>query len=167
MDFLEAMDIYFSGEKNTGLFLIPLGLCLVGFGVYMWRSYGGGFGAGMGIPLLIVGLGAAVAGGVLRGQVDNRGAELRELHSTDKTAPVVKELERMEKVNANWPLLKAAWTGLIVVCLGLIWLVKKDWVTGLALAFLLVCSVIFIVDMVAEKRAELYVERIQPLAESP
>lgn len=162
MDFLEAMDIYFTGEKNAGLFLIPLGVCFVGFGVYMWRMYGGGLGAGAGIPLVVIGIGAAIGGGVLRWQVDNRGNELRELHATDADAPVASELERMEKVNANWPRLKAGWTAGIAICLALIWLVKKQWVTGVALSFLLVFAIIFMFDVVAEKRAELYVERIAP-----
>ena len=51
----------------------------------MWRSYGGGIGAGMGIPLVSVGLGPAVVVDVLRWQVEHRGSEPRERHAADAT----------------------------------------------------------------------------------
>lgn len=67
----------------------------------------------------------------------------------------------MEKVNANWPRLKLAYAIIVVISLALFFLVNKDWVTGLALALILICSILLAVDVFAQKRAIIYTEQIR------
>jgi hypothetical protein len=50
---------------------------------------------------------------------------------------------------------------IIVISLGLVIFFKKDWITGLALALILICSILLIVDVYAEKRAITYTEQIK------
>ena len=51
---------------------------------------------------------------------------------------------------------------LTVIALGLLFFVKRDWVTGLALALICLCALLFVVDTFAERRAQIYTERITP-----
>lgn len=62
----------------------------------------------------------------------------------------------MAKVNANWVRLKMAWTAIIALSLRAMWLVKRDWVTGLALGLVLICAVALVIDTFAERRANLH-----------
>jgi hypothetical protein len=160
MSFLEAVDVYFKGEKSLAMVLIPLGILLLGLGVWLWRWYGGGLGKGMGIPLAVVGLGMVVGAPIFINTVSNRVERLERSFKEDARAPVVEEVARMKKVNANWPILKGAWAVLIGVALLLLFTVKKDWVTGLALALTLICAMVMIVDVFAERRAEIYADRL-------
>jgi hypothetical protein len=160
MAFLEAVEIYFRGEKNTGLALVPVGLAFAGAGYYFWRVYGGGLGKGFGIPLLIAGVLAVAGGGILWKTVDARQARLTDAHAADPAAPVAEEVARMDKVNANWPVLKYAWAALTAIALGLLLFVSRDWVHGLALAVIVLCAVAMVTDVFAERRALIYSESI-------
>ncbi len=41
MSFLQAMKVYFRGERGTGLALAPVGLVLVAAAIYLSQWYGG------------------------------------------------------------------------------------------------------------------------------
>jgi multisubunit Na+/H+ antiporter MnhG subunit len=162
MGFLEAVDVYFRGEKQVGAALIPVGIVVLGLGIYFWRWYGGGLGKGVGVPFAVVGLLAAFGGGFLIKTVSARQVRLTEAYADQSDEPVRAEQVRMNKVNANWPVLKATWAGLIVAALGVLLWVKRDWATGLALALICVCALALVIDTFAERRAEIYTERIAP-----
>jgi len=159
--FLEAVDIYFQGEKSLGVALVPIGLALLGFGLWLWRGYGSALGAAMGITLALAGLGASIGGAALYFQVQTRGEQLAQSRAPEATQPVDAELARMKKVNANWPRLKAAWTVLTALAIALLFLVKRDWVTGLCLAFIVLCAMLFVLDTFAERRARIYTDNLE------
>jgi hypothetical protein len=163
MSFLDAMDVYFRGEKTVGMAVVPVGLLLGVAAVWLIRWYGGGFGKGMGIPLAVAGAVMVIGGPLLVRTVNARGDRLTEVHGEDAAAPVVEEAARMKKVNASWPLLKTAWTVLIVVALLLLFAVRKEWVQGLALAFLVLATTVMVVDVFAERRARVYTEQLHAL----
>src|SRR5688572_2927249 len=164
MEFLQAVDVYFRGEKQLGWALVSVGAVMLLAGVGFWRWYGGGFGKGLGIPLLVVGLIAAFGGPMLVRTVVKRQDRLAAEHKEDAARPIAAEAERMKGVNAAWPILKAAWAGLILVSLGLLFFVHRDWVQGLALALILICGVLLVVDSTAERRALVYSERLASAA---
>ena len=113
------------------------------------------------IPLLIFGLAGIGGGGGLAYRTHKQISELTNLYQSDKQAFAAQEQSRMEKVNANWPRLKLAYAIIVIISLALFFIVKKDWVTGLALALILICAFLLIVDVFAEKRAIIYTEQIK------
>jgi len=159
--FLEAVEVYFRGERQTGIALIPIGIAMLVFGIYLWRWSGGGLGKGMGIPLAIAGLAAVIGGGFLARTVSARQASLTSAHAEAAEVPISQERERMTKVNENWKVLKFAWTGLMMLGIALVLLVKKDWVHGLALALICLTALAFVVDVFAEKRARVYADTLE------
>jgi hypothetical protein len=165
MGFLEAVEVYARGERLAGLALVPVGLCLVGAGLYLVIGYAGGLGKGMGIPLAIAGVAAAIGGGVLVKTVNDRQVQLAEAFEVEPDAPRAAEVTRMDKVNANWSVLKTAWSVTILVGLGLLFAVGRPWVQGLALALICLCALALVVDTFAEVRARLYADRLAALAD--
>jgi len=161
MDFIDYMLIYFKGEKHLGFFLVGLGVAVLIFAGYLWQSHKGGLAYGMIIPLLIFGLAGIGGGGGLAYRTNKQISELTSLYQSDKQAFAAQEQSRMEKVNANWPRLKLAYAIIVIISLALFFIVKKDWVTGLALALILICAFLLIVDVFAEKRAIIYTEQIK------
>ncbi len=67
----------------------------------------------------------------------------------------------MERVNENWPRIKIVWTVVMVAALVLLHLVRKEWATGLALAFLLLMTTLLFTDVFAERRAIVYTKALQ------
>ena len=161
MDFINHLQAYFSSEKNLGLFLIPLGIILIAFAVYLWYAHKSPLGCGMLIPILLVGILGIGMGIGLAYQSQQRLNELPQSYQTDKNAFIERELPRMEKVLQNFPRLKMAWIIIIVIGLILICFVKKDWLSGLSMALILICAIFLIIDTFAEIRAEIYTEQIR------
>jgi hypothetical protein len=161
VDFIEYMLIYFKGEKNLGIFLIVLGVSVLIFVGYLWQAHKGWLAYGMIIPLLISGLASISGGAGLAYRTNKQISELTNLYQSDKHAFAAQEQSRMKKVNANWPRLKLAYAVIIIISLGLILFLNKDWATGLALALILICSILLIVDVFAEKRAIIYTDQIK------
>jgi hypothetical protein len=167
MGFLEAVELYFRGERVTGVLMIPVGIVAIASGVYLWRVHGAPTARGMGIPLLLVGLGMAVGGGLLVRTVNARQAQLSARFDEDPAAPVAAEIARIEKVNSNWLPLKIAWAGLAAIAFVLVFAVSRQWVHGVALALLMVAAALMVVDTFAEQRAEVYESNLQALADRP
>ena len=109
MDSVEAMHAYFRGEKATGITMVPLGLALVAFAVWVWRTEIGGFRWTMVVVLGLVGAGAAIGGAALALKTGPQVAALEALHERDPGAFTAAEVPRVEKVNDNWIRLKIAW----------------------------------------------------------
>jgi hypothetical protein len=164
MDFVDAMHVYFRGEKQIGLFLVPFGLALLGFALYFVRTQSGGFMWGLVIPLALVGVGAAAGGAGLALRTDRQVAALEQKYREAPRALAAEETPRMARVNRNWPILKATWAVVILLSLALLFFVKRDWVTGLSLVLLLVCASVMMIDTFAERRARVYTEHLEVLA---
>jgi len=161
MDFINHLQAYFSSEKNLGLFLIPLGIIFIAFAVYLWYAHKSPLGYGMLIPILLVGILGIGMGIGLVYQSQQRLNKFPQSYQTDKNAFIERELPRMEKVLQNFPHLKMAWIIIIVIGLILICFVKKDWLSGLSMALILICAIFLIIDTFAEIRAEIYTEQIR------
>lgn len=158
MDFADIMHTYFRGEKYLGIVLVPVGLVALGFAVHLWRAHSGGFMWGMMVPLALAGCGMVAGGAFLAIKTDAQVAALDRQYGEAPADMVAAESARMDKVNANWPRLKMAWTVLIALSLIGLMAVHKDWATGLALAMLLMASLVMTVDVFAERRARVYTD---------
>lgn len=165
MDLVDVMHAYFRGEKYTGIVLIPVGLVALGFVVHLWRCHSGGFMWAMVIPLALAGCGLIGGGAFLAIKTDKQVEQLDQQFRASPAEMVADERARMDKVNANWPRLKTAWTVLIAVSLVLLMAVRKDWVTGLSLAFLILGTTIMTTDVFAERRAEIYTDGLKQFSD--
>ena len=164
MAFLDAVEIYFRGERTAGYGLIPVGALSLAAGIYLWRVHGASLAKGLGIPLLVVGIGLVIGGIVLVRTVDARQARLEASTAKDVSVPIADELARIDKVNGNWLPLKIGWAALAAISFALVFLVGRPWVHGLALSLLLISATFMVVDSFAEKRAQVYEETLQKLA---
>lgn len=167
MDFVDVMHTYFRGEKFLGVVLVPVGLVALGFAIHLWRAHSGGFMWAMMVPLVLAGVGFAAGGTFLAVKTGKQVADLEQQYREAPAEMLAQERKRMDKVNANWPRLKMAWAVLIAISLTLLLAVRKDWVQGLALAFLLLASFMMALDMFAERRAEIYTAGLQQSASQP
>lgn len=163
MGFLEAVELYFRGERVTGYLLIPVGVVAVAAAFYLWRIHGAPTAKGMAVPLAILGLAMAIGGPLLARTVDARQDRLSESFAEDPAAPVADELARIEKVNGNWKLLKIAWAALAAVAFVLVFAASREWVHGVALVLLMAAAVLMIVDTFAEQRARVYESHLRAL----
>jgi hypothetical protein len=163
MDFVDAMQAYFAGEKLTGVAFSCWGAVLLAGALYFHRTQEGGFMWGIVAVLGVLGLGALVGGAFLAWKTGPQVDALVALYREDTAAFLAQELPRMQKVNANWAKLEATWTALFVVALALLWLVKRDWATGTALGVLVLATSAMCLDIFAERRALAYTRHIEAL----
>jgi len=156
MGFVEILVTYFRGEKQLGIAVAVAGVALAAFCAYFARSESGSFATAMLIPFGLVAVACIGGGPFLAIRSDRQIEELSAMHARDPAALVAAEVPRMDKVNANWPRLKAAWTVGIVLALVLIHGAKREWSTGLGMALLVIFALVFTIDVFAERRAEIY-----------
>lgn len=165
MTFLEQLNDYFRGERFEALaFIGPAGLVLFVLAVAAMKSEGGPFGVGVAVPcvifgLLLVGTGLGV-GLRTAGQMTTLEADF----ASSPKVMVEKELPRMRKVNANWPLYLSVWTALVVAGLVLRFALKADWAHAAGPALLLIGAFGFLIDGFAERRARPYTKALEALA---
>ena len=99
---LEAMQIYFQGEKIEALvFILPVGLLSIVFGAWLWSDGGPGFARGVAIPFLAMGLLMTTVGAVVGYRTPD---QVERLHMGLQQAPqatVAAESKRMAKVDAE------------------------------------------------------------------
>jgi hypothetical protein len=163
MDFVEAMQAYFAGEKVTGVVFACYGALLLGAAIGLYRVDSGPFAWGFLVPIGVVGLGALVGGAVLAAKTGPQLDALVSLYQTDADGFIAQELPRMRKVNANWPRLEMTWTVIIVASLAVIWTGWREWASGVALALLVAAASAMVLDVFAERRARVYTAQIEAL----
>ena len=163
MDVLnEAIDTYFAGERGTGLLLIPVGLAYVGAAIWLWRTEPGGFASALGIPLLLVALVGVGVGGFLAWKTPAQVETLKSSLDAEPKAALGVEVERMEKVNGNWVVLKIVWTIMGIAGLACVMMAgDRGWMQGLGLGLLVLSTMAMVIDVFAERRALIYFEALQ------
>lgn len=166
MGFLNVLEEYFRAEKHLGTALTAVGVAVVLFAYWVFRTQTGSFAYWLLVPALVFGLGAGIGGIFLAQRSSQQLSEYPAQYQQDSGGFLAKEGARMERVNANWARIKVVWATVAAVALVLLVVVKKDWSSGLGLALLLFTTVLFFVDVFAERRALVYGEALAEAARS-
>jgi hypothetical protein len=160
-----AVQSYFGGERAAGILLAAaIGPLFLLAAWWVWRSEVGGFALALAVPCLLMGLAGTVGGGVLARQSGQRIEAFAARAESDAAGLARDEGVRMEKVNANWPRLKAAWAALAAIGFGLALFGVRGWMTGLGLALTVLATLALVVDVFAERRAETYTVALERAA---
>ncbi|MER2560430.1 MAG: hypothetical protein ABTQ32_06925 [Myxococcaceae bacterium] len=166
MPFLEQLQVYFRGERAEALFFIaPAAVLLFVVAGAALKSEGGAFGVGMAVPMVVFGLVALGTGLAVGFRTPAQVATLEAEYAASPKAMVEKELPRMRKVNANWPIYLATWTALVLAGLVLRFGLKAEWAHGLGPGLLIVGAMGFLIDGFAERRSRPYTAALEALAQ--
>lgn len=156
----EATLTYFQGEKIEALvFILPIGLLSLVFGIWLMTDAGGAFARGVAIPFLAMGMLMTVVGGVVGYRTPG---QVRALEAARQAPPAIAqaaqiaEVERMGKVNRAWTTYLVGWGVLGVVGLLLRFATHSDLLQGLGIAMVFFSGVGLLVDGFAERRAHRY-----------
>lgn len=162
MKLLEAMNIYFQGEKIEALvFILPVGLLSLVFGGWLLSENQGGFARGVAVPFLFMGLVMTVVGGVVGYRSPSQVEALQAAVSATPEPALQAERARMDKVNRAWPVYLAAWAAFAIVGLALRFATQGDFAQGLGIALVFFAGVGLLVDGFAERRARPYTEALE------
>lgn len=159
------MHAYFRGERIEALyFIVPAGLLLLTMAGVALKAERGGFAWGLAAPLVLFGLVSVFTGATVGLRTPSQVEDVESNYAEDPAAMVAKELPRMRKVNANWPVYITTWTILVVVGLGLRFGLRADWAHGVGPGLVLVGAIGFLIDGFAERRARPYTAALEALA---
>lgn len=159
---LQAMTVYFQGEKIEALvFILPLGLISLVFGLWLITDGGAAFARGVAIPFLLMGLLMTTVGAVVGYRSPAQETQLQARLNTAPEAARQAELERMTQVNAAWPYYLALWALMGVAGLVLRFATRADLTQGLGIALVFFCGVGLLVDGFAERRTHPYMSVLE------
>ena len=159
MELLEATQIYFQGEKIEALvFILPLGLISVLFGVWLFTDNPGTFAKGVAIPFLILGLLMSTVGSVVGFRTPAQLAEIKKAMDVDTHGSVQAETQRMTQVNKAWPFYLAMWAVFGIAGLVLRFAGASDFYQGVGIALIFFAGVGMLIDGFAERRTRPYMQ---------
>ena len=158
MQLLEAMQLYFQGEKTEALvFILPAGLLSLVFSAWLFTDGGGGFARGVAIPFLVMGLLMTTVGAVVGLRTPSQEAQLQQSLQRDPLATRATEVARMATVNKAWNYYLAIWGMFGVAGLVLRFATRGDLTQGLGIALVFFAGVGLLIDGFAERRTHPYI----------
>jgi hypothetical protein len=153
---------YFEAEKQESLLFLGVGVAAIGVSIYLLataHAY-----RGMSYPLIAVGLIQIAVGGTVFFRTDAQIAALTAQVASEPLAYQAAEQARMKKVSASFELYKVIEIALLAGGIGLTYLFSRNprlYAVGIGL--ILQASLMLILDLFAERRADRYVEQIAAL----
>lgn len=163
-NFLQAMQIYFQGEKIEALvFILPIGLLSLVFGAWLFIDNANSFTRGVAIPFIVMGLLMSTIGGIVGYRTPAQVASLEQSLQSDLKAAIQTESERMVKVNKAWPIYLVIWGIFGVAGLAFRFLTGSDFLQGMGIALVFFAGVALLVDGFAERRTHPYVAAIESM----
>jgi hypothetical protein len=155
---------YFTAEKRESLLFMLVGMAAVVAAIFLWRT-GSSF-RGMGYPLVAIGLIQIVVGGTVYFRTDAQRLGLHKQLASEPRAYVAAETPRMAKVQHGFVVYRWVEISLLALSvLGFFLLRGRQTLWASSLGLMLQSAVMLAMDFFAERRAEVYVERIRGLAE--
>ncbi|AOY64523.1 hypothetical protein Xgly_01915 [Xanthomonas citri pv. glycines] len=157
MPFIDAMHMYFRGEKIEAIYFIAVtGLLLVIFGVAALKAERGGYAWSVVIPSILFGIVLVGVGAGVGLRTDKQVAAIESGLQESPSMLVQKELPRMQKVNANFRM--TYYVLGLVAALGLIlhYVAGPEWGRGLGSTLVLLGAIGLLIDGFAERRAVPY-----------
>jgi hypothetical protein len=160
--FTSRLMAYFGAEKSGGLIAFLIGVSALSFSFYLYK-YGSTY-KGMVYPLVFFGLIETVVGGGLFLKSDKDIARLLPIYA--HSAQEFKSIEglRMETVMQRFKMIKAVWLILLLGgAMSGFYFFRNNLVFSICLGVILQTSVLLVYDMIAEKRADEYLQSIAEL----
>ncbi|HWM94893.1 MAG TPA: hypothetical protein VN493_29330 [Thermoanaerobaculia bacterium] len=157
-----AVITYFAAEKKESLLFLMTGGAAIAASLWFWIT--GSPLRGMGWPLVAVALIQLVVGWTVYSRTDRQARDLHTLLAKDPTSCVRAEVPRMETVQKNFRIYKAIEIVLLAAGLaGMFFLRDRQALYAASLGLALQAGLMLVFDLVAERRADVYVEQIRRL----
>jgi hypothetical protein len=157
-----AIVTYFTAEKRESLLFLLVGLAAIAASVVLWRT--GSPYRGMAYPLVAIALIQIVVGGTVYFRMDAQVATLHRQLASDPPAYVAAELPRMEKVRKSFTVYKAIEIALLGLGLAGFFLLRdRQTLYAGSLGLILQSAMMLALDLVAERRADIYMDQIRRL----
>ena len=158
----QAMQIYFQGEKLEALvFILPVGLLSLVFGIWLMTDSPTHFARGVAIPFILMGLLMTTVGSVVGYRTPSQVQAVELSVQSDRQVALQTEMTRMTKVNKGWSMYLAIWGLFGVVGLILRFATSLELLQGMGIALVFFAGVGLLVDGFAERRTHPYVAAIQ------
>jgi hypothetical protein len=158
-----AIITYFKAEKRESLLFMAVGFAAIAASVFLWRTASPW--RGMAYPLITIALIQIMVGSTVYFRTD---AQMRGLHSqlaADPGAYRAAELPRMETVRRSFNLYKGIEIALLVLGVaGYFFFREKQTLFAASLGLMLQAALMLALDLVAERRADTYMDQIRRLA---
>lgn len=158
----EGLLAYFLAEKRESLLFMAVGVAAVVASIVLFQSsspYRGMIG-----PLTLIGLIQLGVGGAVYFRTDDQIAELTALLKKDTTAYAAEELPRMEKVSSSFTTYKFIEIALLAAGIAMTFLFRgRDLPYSIGVGLILQASVMLVLDLFAERRADVYIQQIKSL----
>ena len=155
---------YFAAEKRESLLFMLAGMAAIVAAVFLWRT--GSPYRGMGYPLVAIALIQIFVGGTVYFRTDAQMLGLHKQLASEPRVYVTAETPRMEKVQKSFVVYR--WVEIALLALGVLgFFLLRDRQTlwAVSLGLMLQSALMLALDFFAERRAEVYVERIRSLAD--
>jgi hypothetical protein len=161
---IEQLNTYFKAEKSESLLFMLAGLLAAAFAVYAFFVLKQKFYTGIALPLLLVGIIQLVVGASVYFRTDKQLAQLETAYKTEPAKMASEELPRMQTVMKNFTLYKYIEVAFIIAGVLLILLLRRNdlWL-GIGMGLLAQGSIMLLLDIFAERRAEVYIAFLQTL----
>lgn len=157
-----AVISYFSGEKRESLLFLIAGGAAIAVSVWFWMARSPQ--RAMGWPLAAVALIQLVVGWTVYSRTDRQARDLHTLLAKDPPAFAGAEIPRMEAVRKSFRIYKAIEIALLVAGLaGMLFLRARPGFYWASLGLALQAALMLVFDLIAERRADVYVEQIRRL----
>ena len=163
MNFILLMNQYFREEKVESLIFGIVSILLIVLSCYLFFGVKSSFSKGIATVLLVSGLTGCIVGGTVFFRTDQQVRELTSLFKNNPNGFLQKELPRMEKVMKSFKMYKFIYLVSFLCALSFIYLLKVEYWQGLALGLLVFGTLGMIIDLVAERRGELYLNALLEL----
>jgi hypothetical protein len=153
---------YFSGEKRESLLFLAAGIIAIGASLFLIRT--GSPLRGMAYPLIAIALIQLVVGGTVFARTDRQVLGLHTQLQSDPQVYAAAELPRMATVRRSFTVYKVIEIVLLVAGLaGTFLLRERPTLYAVSLGLALQAGLMLAFDLVAEQRAEIYVDNIHSL----
>lgn len=157
-----ALITYFAGEKRESLLFLLVGGAAIALSAYFWMTSNPQ--RAMGYPLVAVALIQLVVGWTVYARTDRQVRDLHTLLARNPGAYVGEEIPRMMKVQRSFQIYK--WIEILLLSAGAVGMLLsrgRPTLHAVSLGLALQSSLMLVFDVVAERRADVYVEQIRKL----
>lgn len=151
---------YFLAEKHESLLFMLIGAAAIAAAIFLFKNDSAY--KGLAYPLIAIALIQLVVGGSVYFRTDGQIKNLTEQFKNDPVAYKTDELARMQTVNNNFKIYKIIEIVLVLAGIALTLMFRQHQLLyAIAVGLMIQSSIMLVLDLFAEKRAEEYVKYIE------